>query len=81
LSNLPKGRFRFISGGENLPGLKSILEKLLDFYKKLFFFAAAYLYFHTVTHDNGATLAPHILLYVHQVNEKRFMYPEKNSVG
>src|SRR5215475_5053897 len=80
-SNLPKGGFHFISGGKNLPGLRSVLKKLFHLYKELFFFATAYLDFHAIAHHNSTPLAPHIFLYMHQVNKKRFVYAEKNGIG
>src|SRR4029079_11219243 len=80
-TNLPKGGFQFISGGKNLPGLKSVLKKLFHFHKKLFFFATAYFHFHAITHHHSAPFAPHIFLYMHEIYKKRFMYAKKNRIS
>ena len=54
-----------------------VFKILLHLGQEQLLFPPAYFDLHPITHDHSTTLSPYIFLYMKQVDEKRFMYPEE----
>ncbi len=58
----------------------SVFKELFHFDEELFFFAPAYFYFHAVAHNDSAAFSTGVFFYMHEIDEKRFMYTEENGI-